>query len=81
MSVSLAKPLPSLAIQRVLAEAVSLIVQQDFSFYLPVVLPMQSGDESWLLHDVEPRTESASYRHQVTGEIVTFGWLDCTTCG
>lgn len=77
-TVTLSKPLPSLAIQVALAEAVSMIVAQDFSFYLPVVLPMRDGDESYLLHDVQPSTETASYRHCVTGEIVTFGWLDCT---
>lgn len=79
MSVSLAKPLPRLSIQKVLAEALQLIVAQDCNFWLPIVLPMPSGDESYLLHDVDRNSEHASYRHCVTGEVVTFGWLDCTS--
>lgn len=72
--------LPSLAVQHVIAQSVQTIVLQDCGFHLPVILPMpEESDLSWLLVDASRATETATYRHKVTGERVTFGWLDCTS--
>lgn len=72
-------PLPPLATQVAFAEATSTVVAEEVGFYLPPVLPMWDGSTSYLLHAVWHNTETATYRHKVTGECVTFGWGECTT--